>query len=323
MRPAWQTSTCRCQLALALALGLGCGDEREAPDAKPPVVERDRAAEASGRAERFAAAPDWDTLIELLGQRHNLARELLGPHRMHYVASLRTGPVGVEADAPLPSVELDQPIYERFAVTDELELRWGSAPGEPIRLLLEQHNEHEHGRALIVLGEQVWSQLDGREWLARPLESDLWQVWADDAQHAVLDLVELAGPYADLGEVETTELDGRPALRVSLRASEQQHPDRFVEPPSPWRRWARVEIGAATIVVDRATGLWLSAQIELSWSFEDRAGRELRGEARFDGRVEVPDAPPLIRPPADASPVPERERPELLRQRMLDGLAGP
>jgi hypothetical protein len=304
------------------ALALGCGNEDE-PSRAGYVTERDAANEASARVEAFMAAPRWSSFIDLLETRHGVARNLLGPHRLRYTAQLETGPVGVDAGAALPDVAVGEPIYERFAVTDELELRWGSALGEPPRLSLEQHNEHQHGRALIVLGEQTWTQLDGRAWFAGPLETDLWQQWADDAQHAVLDLVQLAGPHADLGELEPIEVDGRPAVRVSLRASEAHHPERTLEAPTPWRHGATVDIATASIVLDRATGLWLAAQIELSWQFQDAAGRKVAGLARFDGRVEILVEPPLIAPPATSEPLPERERPELLRERMLDGLAGP
>jgi hypothetical protein len=308
----------------AAALALGCADEDDDETrANPSLHERDAAKEASARVEAFVAAPRWSSFVELLETRHAVARNLLGPHRLRYTAQLGTGPVGVDANAPLPDVAVGEPIYERFELTDELELRWGSAPGEAPRLSLEQHNEHEHGRALILIGEQTWTQLDGRTWLAGPLESDLWQLWADDAQHAVLDLVQLAGPHADLGEVEPIEVDGRPAVRVSLRASETHHPERTLEAPTPWRHGATVEIATASIVLDRATGLWLAAQMELRWRFEDVAGRDLAGLARFDGRVEILAEPPPITPPGTSEPIPERERPQLLRDRMLDGLAGP
>jgi hypothetical protein len=303
-------------------LGCGCGDQDE-PDAKRLTAARDLGAEAGARIDDFAAVPNWNGLVGLLAQRHEFARELLGPHQLSYRATISTGPVGVDPTLPVPDVEAGQPIHERFVVTDELELRWGASPGQPRRLYLDQHNEHEHGRALIVIEERAWSKLDDRGWLARPLEDELWQVWADDAQAAVLDLVEFAGPHADLGEIVATEYEGRPALRVSLRASDRHHPERTVEAPIAWRRGATVTLGSGSIVLDRATGLWLAAQFELSWSFEASAGRELRGNARFDGRVQIPAQAPVISPPDQAQPVPERERPELLRQRMLDGLAGP
>lgn len=306
----------------ALAL-VGCGSQDTTSRAGLSIHGRDAATEASARVEAFVAAPRWPSFVELLETRHAVARNLLGPHRLRYTAQLGTGPVGVPPDAPLPDVALGEPIYERFDLTDELELRWGSAPGEPPRFFLEQHNEHEHGRALIVIGEQSWTQLDGLTWLAGPLESDMWQLWADDAQHAVLDLVQLAGPHADIDSVEPIEVDGRPAVRVSLRASETHHVERTLDAPTPWRHGATVEIATASIVLDRATGLWLAAQIELRWRFEDIAGRDLAGLARFDGRVEIPAEPPPIAPPSTSEPIPERERPQLLRDRMLDGLAGP
>ena len=320
------------------ALALGCGDDDappqddvdQAPRTGLPITERDPASEASARVEAFVAAPRWSGLVELLEARHDVARKLLGPHRLRYTAQLETGPAGLDPELPLPDVAVGEPIFERFELTDELELRWGSKPGDAPQLYLEQHNE-QHGRALIVIDEQTWTQLDGRGWLAGPLETDLWQLWADDAQHAVLDLVQLAGPHADIGDFEPIEVDGRPAVRVSLRASESHHPERTIEAPTPWRHGATVEIATASVVLDRATGLWLAAQIELRWQFEDSAGRDLAGLARFDGRVEVvtpagpenPGMAPLVVPPPTSQPLPERERPELLRERMLDGLAGP
>ncbi|KIG16293.1 hypothetical protein DB30_04753 [Enhygromyxa salina] len=311
-------------LAAVVALGCshGCGD-RDAPDTKRLSGARDPGAEASARLNSFAAVPDWNSFVGLLAQPHALARELLGPHLLSYRAAISTVPVGLDDAAPLPDVPAGRPIYERFSVVDELELRWGSTPGEPPLLHLDQHNEHELGRALIVIDERAWSQIDGRGWLERPLEDELWQVWADDAQTAVLDLVELAGPSVDLGQIEAIEHEGRPALRVSLRAGDRPHPERTVEALVPWRRGAKVTLHSGSIVLDRATGLWLAAQVELSWSFNDSAGRELTGKARFDGRVQVLAEPPVIAPPDLAQPVPERERPELLRERLLDGLAGP
>lgn len=309
-------------LALVLVSTGACGDDQPAE----PSPERPSAALAgssvSARVETFIAAPDYATLTDLLRQSHAVAREQLGPHRLRYNATFTTGPIGFDGE-PLPDVPVDQPIHERFAVTDVLELLWGSQPGEPPRLSLEQHNEHQHGRALIVIDEREWANLDGRGWFERPLESDLWQLWADDAQHAVLDLVELAGPHADIDAVALEDLDGRPAVRVSLRPSERPHPERTVDGPTPWRHDAEVRVISAAIVLDRTTGLWRRASIELDWTFHDSAHRELGGHARLEGSVDPLTEAPAIVPPADAKPVPERDRPELLRERLLDGLAGP
>lgn len=310
--------------AIALALFVaGCGDDQANEEASARRVVTRAEVSTAARVETFVAAPDYRTLVELLGQGHAVAREQFGPHRLRYNATFRTGPVGIDDEQPLPDVGVDQPIYERFVVTDVLELLWGSRPGEPLRLSLEQHNEHEHGRALVLIGEREWTNLDGRGWFERPLETDLWQLWADDAQHAVLDLVELAGPHAEIDEVALEQLDDRPAVRVTLRQSEQRHAERIVEGPTPWRSDAQVEVISATIVLDRATGLWRRASIELSWSFKDSAHRELRGHARLEGSVDPLGEAPAIVPPTDAKPVPERDRPELLRERLLDGLAGP
>jgi hypothetical protein len=309
--------------ALALALSaMACGDDQAAEHEPARQVVARAETSIGARIETFIAAPDYATLTALLGQGHAIAREQFGPHRLRYNAAIETGPVGVAKDQLLPDVAVDQPIHERFVVTDVLELLWGSQPGEPARLSLDQHNEHEHGRALILIDEREWANLDGRGWFERPLESDLWQLWADDAQHAVLDLVELAGPHAEIESVALEDLDGRPAVRIHLRPSEQRHAERTVDGPTPWRHDAEVQVISATVVLDRATGLWRRASIELEWTFRDSAHRDLRGHVRFEGSVDPLAQAPIV-PPTEAKPVPERDRPEALRERLLDGLAGP
>lgn len=310
--------------ALALALSItGCGDDQASEETAARQLGTRAEPSIGARVETFIAAPDYATLTSLLRQGHAVAREQFGPHRLRYNATIRTGPAKIDDAQPLPDVTVDQPIYERFVVTDVLELLWGSQPGEPPRLALDQHNEHEHGRALVLIGEREWANLDGRGWFERPLETDLWQLWADDAQHAVLDLIELAGPHADINAIALEDLDGRPAVRVSLRQSEQHHRERTVDAPTPWRHDAEVQVISASVVLDRATGLWRRASIELSWSFRDSAHRDLRGHARLEGSVDPLGEAPAIMPPVDAQRTPERDRPELLRERLLDGLAGP
>lgn len=312
--------------AALVCCALGCNSEGAAPstlelEREGALTLADPSVEASARINRFTAAPDWNGLVELLAQPHASARALLGPHKLSYTANFRTGPAQLDPALPLPPVRVGEPVLERFEVEDQLELRWASAAGESPRLRLEQFNQHQRGRGLIVVGEQAWSKLDEREWLERPLETNLWQLWADDAQAAVLDLVELAGPHADINEIGPVQVGEREALRVTLRASDQRHGERVVEALEPWRRDAEVQVQEATLILDAGTGLWLAAQIDLRWTFRDSAGRELSGSASFDGRVEPSETPPLVEPPPAASPLPERDRPELLRQRMLDGLA--
>lgn len=301
----------------------------------------DPAAARSARLETFAVAPSWAELRAFAAQPHATARADLGPHHLHYRAEMSTGPKGLETSAePLPPVEVDAPVHERFFVVDELELRWASAPGEGPRFHLAQfaHDQlatpggkpgkdgdttETRRRELIILDEQRWAVRDHWPWTTGPVESDLWQLWLDDAQHGALDVLELAGPVSDIDAVTAAEHRGRPALRVRLRSSDQTHPERVVDGLDPWRGRAAMELVSGEILLDRATGLWLSATIELRWTFDDRAHRPVAGHVRFDGAVETLETPPTIAPPEDAQPVPERDRPELLRQRLLGGLAGP
>ena len=314
-------------LAAALAstsvLLPACGDKEERPRAKPAALTRDPIDEARARVDAFVDAPSWEGLTTLLAQPHDRARELLGPHKLRYRAELHTGPAAVPDDVPLPDVAAGEPIYERFAVTDELELRWAGEGELGPRFALAQHNQLGRGRKVTVVGGQVYAAVDDLGFYRRPLESELWRQWLDDAQYAARDLVALAGPAAQLGEIAKTELAGRPALRVQLVGSGRPRPNRVVEAPTPWRRDAQVELIAGELILDGATGLWLAAKLELRWSFEDSAGREVRGSARMDGSVTPLAEPPKIAPPAASEAIPERSRPQALRERLLGGLAGP
>jgi hypothetical protein len=311
-------------------IGPGCESEPESPSIKPISTKVDPGERASARVEAFVVDPDYAGLIALLDQPHAQARELLGPHHLHYAAEFYTGPslAQLPLDQPLPDPVVDEPILERFVIHDELDLRWLTAPGGPPHFSLSQRGgEPNAGREVIMIGEQTWTQVDERGWFGRQLDGDLWTLWLDDAQHAVCDAVEFAGPQLELGAVETLEFGGRPALRVALSRAATAHPERIVEPPRAWRSEASIDAISGELVIDRATGLWLSASVELEWQFEDSARREVSGSLRLTGVVEpLPDSDELrasIGPPEGAKPVYERERPELLRDRLLDGLAGP
>lgn len=316
-------------LALAAAL-VGCGDEDEAPPIKPTSTRPDPAVEASEQVERFVSAPDYAGLVALLGQPHAHARALLGPHHLHYAANFYTGPdpATLPVDQPLPDPVLDQPIIERFVIADELDLRWVASPGAAPHFELHQRGgEAPSGRDVIVIGEQAWVQIDERGYFGRELEDDPWPLWLDDAQHAVVDAIELAGPRLELGPIVETELGGRPALRLTLQRGDANHPERIVEPPHAWRHEASIDAISGEVVIDRATGLWLSAKLELAWHAKDSASREVHGSLQLEGSVEpLPEGDALratITPPEPAKPLPERDRPQLLRERLLDGLAAP
>ncbi|GEM_PF-3071144 len=317
-----------------LVLTPACG-QRGTPDDPFAQLETDKSSSdgARERAEAFAETPDWGGLTDLLAQPHASARTRLGPHTLRYSAEISVGPSALSDSALLPPVDVNEPVLERFSVRDTLALTWAAEPGAPPQFQLSQATEDlspeaagleaRSQRELTVIDERAWAALDGAGWYARPLESDLWQVWLDDAQRAALDLVELAGPAADIDRVEGVEHQGRRALRVSLRPSDVPHMDRVVEGLVPWRRDATVELTRAELILDAATGLWLAVDIELQWRFRDGADRPMRGRARLEGEVLPLAQAPSIAPPSESLPVPERDRPQLLRQRLLDGLAAP
>lgn len=328
MRPALRWGSARALLLTAVLIG--CESEDASPAIKPTSTKPDPREHASAQVEDFVSDPDYAGLITLLAQPHPLARELLGPHHLHYSADFYTGPSPelVPLDQPLPDAKVDEPVLERFVIHDQLDLRWLSAKGaEPRFGLSQKGGEPNAGREVIVIDERIWTQIDERGWFERELDGDVWMLWLDDAQFALRDAVELASPRLELGPVEPTELGGRPALRVTLRRGESSHPERIVEPPDAWRHEASIDAISGQLVIDRATGLWLACEIELAWHFQDSARRELVGSLRLEGSVEALAEGDALRdsiaPPEGAKPAFERDRPELLRERLLDGLAAP
>ncbi|NJK32653.1 MAG: glycosyltransferase family 9 protein, partial [Deltaproteobacteria bacterium] len=147
----------------SLLASSACSEDTPEPEGlRQRSRQRDPASEASASRRAFAAAPDYAKLIGLLGQRHEVARALLGPHYLHYDASFYTGPADIPRDQPLPDVAVDQPIYERFQIEDRLELRWAAAPGEDPRFYLDQRGASPGART----GRGI-SQPDGPDGLGR------------------------------------------------------------------------------------------------------------------------------------------------------------
>ena len=307
-----------------LLLAGACGDaELElGPQAKPEALEHNPSAEAAAAVERFVDEPDWDGLLALLDRGHGDARELLGPHHLHVEADYDSHPAGLDPKA-LPPARVDEPINQAFSIHEVVDLLWASRADEGPRLHLDQRTGPDSGRELTIIDERSWTRIDNLGWYEAPLEGELWQLWLDDAQHAARDIAVLVGPVVDIAAVEPTSVDGRDALRVSLRPGEA-HPERVAEALVPWRREASFELRKGELVLDRATGLWLEAHFEVLWRHEAPAHaggtgkRFIEGSALLDATVEVLAEPPSLSPPPEAAPLPERERPMVLRDRLLN-----
>ena len=314
-------------LAAASLLPLACADAAtttDAPVSIDPAAEAaalarpadhadSRTQQARARIDALLAEPGPRPLLAALAQTHSTARALLGPHRLHYTADFSLLPA-----APSRPV-VDEPVQLEQQVHDELTLVLGSAAGEPLRMHLSQKTGKGEGREVIILDEQVFTRLAHRGWQTRALDSELHNVWLDEAQHCVHDLVELAAPA-----LAVTVQESGDAVEVTLGRADAVDTTLIVAGNGrEWRQ--RSELGELTgsITLDRATGLWRAAELKVAYVVRDVLDRPQRGEATLSATFDpTPPAQLVIEAPTEAVPVPERTRPELERQRLLHGLAG-
>jgi hypothetical protein len=177
---------------------------------------------------------------------------------------------------------------------------------------------------VIIIGEDVYAKLAPRRWLRRPLESEIHERWLDDAAHAARDAIELAGPRLQLGELTEIEHEGRRALRMGLGMNDER--DSGVIPNrmgAEWRHAAQLEDLGGEIVLDEASGAWLELELHVTWTMQDAESRPLRGVLDIRGSTQPVEAAKIrIEAPPEAVDLPERERLQLERDRLLDGLAG-
>jgi len=297
-------------LVLGIAL-LGCGETGRAPGSGNGKAHEEVAPWATRLAD-----PTPATVLKALAQPHSVAREVLGPHRLLYKARFSLAP---EAEPAPPRVGKPAPIAQE--VEDELELVWGSNPGEAPRFSLSQHNDHDRGRDVIVVDGNVYTRMRNRGWLVRQVESDMTELWLDDAQLAAHDLVELAAPRLHVAS-ESTDDEGTPTVRVDLGVTDSV--DANLAPRSGWRREVTIDDISGGLSLLAESGLWLSAEIVVHYHLRQAEGGTLRGTASLEGKVErITAEAARISAPAQAQPVPERIRYEVERKRLLEGLAGP
>lgn len=303
-------------LSLAVALG-GCGDEGDAAQDPTAIA----GASSADRSAALASA-DVGAVVNALAQGHAAARSTLGPHELSVSVELSLTPVG---EPSTPEAEVGHPRPVADAVRDEIRLVWASAAGSAPRFQLSQHNDHDHGRDVVVADERMYTRHEHRGWYVQPLQVDVWELWLDDAQRAPSDVVALAAPRL---QVQATTragegIAGGDALALQLALASAPDPTRVSAAPlQEWRKDAEITAITGEVVVDAKSGLWLSADVRVGYTMPGPDGRALRGDAHVKGSVTAlgPDA--TIQVPTDVAPVLERTRYEVERARLLDGLAG-
>lgn len=317
---------------LTLAFGVGglagaCGGDDEAspseaelePDAAPAAG----AARAPVDWSERLAAPTVPDLLAALDQPHAVVRQRVGPHVLTTTSDVSLAPVGEPATVHPP---LDAPVVGPWAVHDELTLRWATPPDPSAAMLaLSQSNDHERGRDVVVVGQTMHVRQAHRPWVHYPRDSDVIELWLDDAQRSVHDAVELAAPRLSLraARVDGAGLEGGPAVEITLALADATDPGLVAAGPTQaWRAGVEIQAVEGTILLDAGSGAWLSAAVEVAYGLAGADGRPLRGSLQLRAQV-APGSPGPIEAPADSIPLPQRLRYDEEQRRLLDGLAAP
>ena len=305
----------RALLVLAACLcGSACGDDGDAPSGRRAQAEE--APEDVG--ERLLEGDPLEALA-LLGRHHAAVRERLGPHSLVCKTTLSLAPT----HPPDPNPPIDSPVPPDQSIADEVALRWETPDDAGPRFALEQHNDKERGRSVVMLDGMVYAKLEHRPWTFHALESEVHELWLDDAWRAGHDALEFLLPGATVtAESAPGEgWEGGDAVRLTLT------PGGGTIPPGReqgWRTNVAFSALSGTLLLDAGTGAWLSLDASATYTVQGGAGGPLAGQFEVHGRL-APSLPaaPAVTQPKDAVALPERHRYEEERKRLLDGLAAP
>lgn len=299
---------------LGCVLGLACGDERDT-ETTPRAGGDDGATAVS---ERLLEGEPLEALA-VLRTSHASIRERLGPHALTCETTLSLAPT--RPAAPNPAV--DTPVPPTQAIHDTVALRWETPDDAGLRFALEQHNDKDRGRAVVVTNATLYARLEHRPWTYHRVESDVYELWLDDAWRSAHDALEFLLPGAEVTrEAAPGEgWDGGDAVRLTLALGRGTAvPGRS----EGWRADVAFSALAGTLLIDAQTGAWLALDATATYSVEGGAGGPLAGEFAVHGRV-APGLPgaPNVTAPTEAVALPQRHRYEQERKRLLDGLAAP
>jgi hypothetical protein len=305
--------------AMLIAGACGDDDDVDAAGAATPTATATASPWRAGLAQG-----ELDAVLGALRQGHLDVRGGLGPHRTKVHAELALVPEGAPATHE-PKVDELRPVEQH--VVDDLELVWASAVGNRPRFSLRQSNDHERGREIVVDGLRMYTRHRHRGWYVQDLQADVHELWLDDAQRSIYDALALAAPRLAVtaSEIAGEGISGGDAIRLTLTTQAGRDAARVLAGHGQdWRSTADIEEVSGDVLLDAATGAWLTAEVHVRYAMAGPDGRRLRGSLDVSGTV-APLSPELARIeiPSDAQPLLERTRYEAERARLLDGLAGP
>ncbi len=290
-------------------LALGCGSPEQAP-----VVNELPASEpqqVEGLVDGLIAEPSPTSLMAVLAQPHEVA-QATGPHRIAWEAHFETEPTEIPRLVPV-----DEPAPEAYKVDDKLVLEW--APGNPERLYLRQGPEdppacHEY----MVVDKNVYTRLPHRGWLTHPLEAGAHRLWLDEAQRGPHDVIAFAAPALAVATAV-----GESSVEVTLSLAESVDANQVAQGTNrAWRQSVSFTRIDGSVEIDRTTGLWRAATIDVGYAFEDVRGHRVTGVINFRGQLTTGlAADNAVRaPPDEVESTPNRVRYEVEKRELLKGL---
>ena len=297
---------------LGCVVGLACGDD---VDSANTPTEKTAGTPAGERV--LAGEPL--VLLEVLSEPHAAVRDALGPHALTVKTSLTLRPTQPGRSNPA----LVTPVAADQAVSDMVAIRWDTPDDAGPRFALEQHNDQDRGRSVVGVDGMLYAKLEHRPWTFHPVESNVHEMWLDDAWRAAHDAVLFLMPGATVtAKAAPGEgWNGGDGVRVTLE------PGQGLQPPGASEGWrSRVAFSAlsADLLVDANSGAWISLDATATYSVEGGSAGPLSGQFEVHGRVAttLPEAPSVLAP-QDAVALPERHRYEEERKRLLGDLAAP
>lgn len=275
---------------------------------------------ATAEAEPGSPVLDEDDLLDVaalgraLRRPHAVTRRALGPHRLRYQARYETTPTPPPPSTPA----LDTPVHLARSIQDELELVWATVDPATPRFTLDQRNDAGRGRHVVRIGETLYTHLEHRPWITFPVESELDELWLDDAYRSAYDALAFVAPALQLALRSGGDTDA--VLELSL-ASERREPLEGTRPPTAtWREHVVFTALRGELALDPRTGTWRSIRVDATYHID---GTPMSGSFSFSGTLEplASEALPPIEPPDDARPLADRRRLEAEKRRLLADLA--
>ncbi|HZS39653.1 MAG TPA: hypothetical protein VFF06_22630 [Polyangia bacterium] len=152
----------------------------------------------------------------------------------------------------------------------------------------------------------------------RPEPEELDELRAS-VEGVAAEYLSLLARQAQAREAGALEVAGHKAIKLALSAAPQPAGGaRESDPARRWRDTVRARYLDGELALDAASGALVQARVAASWLFE-REGVKGPFAVTLEYKLATVAAQPIVEP-AGAAPSPERPRPMVERQALLDGL---